>query len=73
TAFGEELRDVLGEGDLIGVERFTNEREWRHAARTATDVILYGIPADLFASLAARCPAVQRFVSAHVTAGGGGG
>ena len=39
----ERLRDVLGEGDLLGLERFEGEGRCRYSARTASDVILYGV------------------------------
>ncbi len=69
-ASGEHLGDVLGEGDLLGLDRFTGDGVCRHSARTANDVILYGIAAELFESMAARHPAVGRYVSAHSSVSG---
>jgi CRP-like cAMP-binding protein len=42
---GDTLRDVLGAGDLIGLDRLTS-------ARTASDVILYALDAAKFEALA---------------------
>src|SRR4029077_11036331 len=47
---GELLRDVLGEGDLLGLERFAGDGICQYSARTASDVILYGVAASLFES-----------------------
>ncbi len=62
---GEQLRDVLGEGDLLGLERFAGDGSCLHSARTATDVILYGIDASILESVVPRYPAVLRFLSAQ--------
>ena len=70
AASGEQLRDVLGEGDMLGLERFAGDGTCLHSARTATDVILYGVSAVLFESLVPRYPAVKRFVSAHFSVAG---
>jgi CBS domain-containing protein len=67
---GEQLRDVLGEGDLLGLERFNGGGTFQYSARTASDVILYGVSAATFESLISRYPQVQRFVSAHFTVAG---
>src|SRR5262249_59843862 len=44
---GEVMCDVFGEGDVLGLERFAGDGTCRCSARTATDVILYGVNADL--------------------------
>jgi CBS domain-containing protein len=67
---GERLRDVLGEGDLLGLERFAGDGSCAYSARTATDVILYGVAASVFESLVPRYTAVQRFLSAHFSLAG---
>ena len=67
---GDQLRDVVGEGDLLGLDRFAGDGSCPYSVRTATDVILYGISANLFESLVAGYPAVKRFVSAHFSAAG---
>ena len=67
---GERLRDVLGEGDLLGLERFEGEGRCRYSARTASDVILYGVAAAAMESVAGRYPAVRRFLAAHFSVSG---
>ena len=64
---GERLRDVLGEGDILGLDRLLGNGRQRHSARTSGDVILYAIDGALFASLVAAHRDVQRYVSAHVS------
>ncbi len=62
---GELLRDVLGEGDLLGLERFAGDGTCQYSARTASDVILYGVAAPLFESTVERYPAVRRYLAAN--------
>ena len=61
----EQLRDVVGEGDLLGLDRFLGIGRSLYSARTAGDVILYGVSAALFESLVQRYPAVKRYLRAH--------
>ena len=70
TASGERLRDRVGEGDLLGLDRFVGDGTYLYSARTATDVILYGVAADLFEPLVAQYPSVKRFLSAHYSVSG---
>ncbi len=62
---GELLRDVLGEGDLLGLERFAGDGTCRYSARTASDVILYGVSASLFEATVERYPALRRYLAAN--------
>jgi CBS domain-containing protein len=62
---GEVLRDVRGDGDLLGVGRFLGDPAHRYTARTETDVILYALPAEPFAALVERNPRAARFLSAY--------
>jgi CBS domain-containing protein len=64
---GEQMRDIFGEGDLLGLERFLGDGSSLYSARTASDVILYGISADLFEKNVQRYPAVKRYLRAHFT------
>ena len=66
----EQLRDVLGEGDLLGLDRFAGDGSCLHSARTATDVILYGVDASVLESVIPRYPAVLRFLSARFSVSG---
>jgi signal-transduction protein with cAMP-binding, CBS, and nucleotidyltransferase domain len=72
TAGQSQLRDVLGEGDLIGLERFLADGSYLSSARTAGDVIVYAIDANAFEDLAARHPAVKRYLAAHYSVFGTG-
>ncbi len=64
-AEGEVLRDVRGDGDLLGVGRYLGISEHVYTARTETDVILYALPADLFWTLVKRHPRASRFLAAY--------
>lgn len=64
------LLDLRGEGDLLGLEQLVGEGTAGYSARTATDVILYGVAAPLFEAALERYPAMARFLSAHSTVGG---
>lgn len=68
TAAGEQLRDLLGEGDLLGLGRFLDSPQYVHSARTASDVILYGLEATAFQSLVERYPSVSRFLDIQLSA-----
>jgi CBS domain-containing protein len=65
TARGEVLRDVRGEGDLLGIGRFLGDPAHRFTARTETDVILYAVPGDAFGALVKRNPRAARFLGAY--------
>ena len=69
---GEELRrDILGAGEVLGLERFLGAAHYRYSAKTASDVVLYALPADDFAPLVDRYPGLQQYLAAQaaVTAG----
>ena len=65
TPQGPELRDVRGEGDLLGVGRYLGISEHLYTARTETDTILYALPADLFWELVKAHPRASRFLAAY--------
>ena len=69
---GGQLRDVLGEGDLLGLEQFLGDGSYLASARTVGDVLLYAIDARAFEELAARFPAVKRYLAAHFSVSGMG-
>ena len=61
-----QLRDVLGEGDLLGLDRFLGDGSCiLVSARTTSDVIIYALDAAAFEDLAVRQPAVKRYLAAH--------
>jgi signal-transduction protein with cAMP-binding, CBS, and nucleotidyltransferase domain len=61
------LCDVAGEGDILGLERFSGAGEYQYSARTGTDVILYGLSASMLESLAGAYPALRRFMQARAS------
>ncbi|MBI4470618.1 MAG: cyclic nucleotide-binding domain-containing protein [Acidobacteria bacterium] len=65
TPDGERLKDLLGEGDLLGLGRFLGSTTYRNTARTASDVILYSIDTATFEALAEKNPHVARYLAAH--------
>lgn len=68
TPRGSRLRDVLGPGDILGLDELGDAALHAHAARTATEVILYSFEAESFRTLAGKYPAAGRYLTAHATA-----
>jgi signal-transduction protein with cAMP-binding, CBS, and nucleotidyltransferase domain len=66
----EQLCDLAGEGDIIGLDGFLHEATYAFSARTASDVILYSFDAGAFDRLAKRHPVVERFRDAHTSLSG---
>ena len=62
-----ELRDVRGAGDLLGVEQFNGAHSCLYSARSASDVVLYGFPADDFEALVLAYPYARHYVAAFGT------
>jgi signal-transduction protein with cAMP-binding, CBS, and nucleotidyltransferase domain len=69
----ERLHDVLGEGDLLGLDRFVGDGSFQYSARTLSDVILYGVGAGEMETVVARYPEVERYLSARFSMAGGPG
>jgi CRP-like cAMP-binding protein len=65
---GEHLRDLLGEGDLLGLDRFLDGQAFVHSARTASDVILYGLEALAFEAMVERYPKMGQFLDVQLSA-----
>ena len=61
----EQLRDVRGEGDLLGTGRYLGIGEHIYTARTETDVILYALPANPFWETVKRHQRAQRFLATY--------
>jgi CBS domain-containing protein len=72
TDEGEELRDILGTGDLLGVGRFLGHDIYRHTARAATDVVLYCLLADDVERLIDTHKEVARYLEASASVRGRG-
>lgn len=68
TPAGDHLRDVLGPGDILGLSRLSDSATYSHAARTATEVILYSFDLSAFESLVSKHPEAARFLTAHLSA-----
>lgn len=69
TPMGAQLRDVLGPGDILGLDRYPAAAGYVHTARTATEVILYAFDSEAFEELVARYPEATRYMTAHLSAG----
>jgi len=65
TPRGEELVDMRGVGDLLGISWFLSEKTFVQSARTETDTLLYALPWDDFAPLARKYPKVSRYLAAY--------
>jgi len=65
---GEQLRDLLGEGDLLGLGRFLHSPQYLHSARTASDVMLYGLEALAFQEMVERYPSMGQFLDVQLSA-----
>jgi CBS domain-containing protein len=73
TPRGEELRDMLAEGDILGGERVSGSTIYAYSARTASDVILYSIDAASVEKMAAHNPGIARYLAAHFSIAEGNG
>src|SRR5258708_7466997 len=73
TPRGEELRDMLAEGDILGGERVSGSTIYAYSARTASDVILYSIDAASVEKMAAHNPGIARYLAAHFPIAEGNG
>lgn len=60
-----QLLDVVGEGDILGLDCYIGDGTYRSSAITASDVLLYAIDAAAFEDLCNRFPEVERFLDAH--------
>ncbi len=65
TPRGERLKDVLGEGDILGVGGFLGQEIFLHTARTASDVLLYAFAIEDFNRLIRRHPRATLFVTSY--------
>jgi Cyclic nucleotide-binding domain len=65
----ELLRDILGPGDMVGIERFLGSLAYPYSAKANSDVVVYALPAADFAPLLEKYPHAARYVDAHAAAG----
>lgn len=61
----ETLHDVAGAGDIIGLDALIGEGRAHFAARTLTDVIVYGLSTALLSRLAQQYPHLDRYIKAR--------
>jgi CBS domain-containing protein len=61
----EELRDMHGPGDMIGLDRFHGAPEVRYSAKSAAEVVVYALDAAVFGELLAKYPQAQRYIAAQ--------
>lgn len=64
---GEELTDMRGPGEIVGIDRYHGRTENMHSVKSASDVMVYALPADLFGKLLDKYPQAQRYIQAHNT------
>lgn len=65
TPDGDELRDMRGPGDLLGIDRFHGAQTSVYSAKSASEVMIYALPADTFARLVDKYPQAQRYIAAY--------
>lgn len=68
TPGGERVLDLLGPGDLLGLDQLQTDAPHAHSARTITEVILYSFDAKAFDSLIRNYPDAARYLTAHISA-----
>ena len=65
TPKGEQLFDMRGPGDVLGIDRFHGLPANIHSAKSASDVVIYALPADTFAQMLDKYPQAKRYIEAH--------
>jgi len=64
----QELRDILGAGDLLGIGAYWGDppqKTYLYSAKTTGDVVLYALALDAFSKLVHEQPRVARYLSAY--------
>ena len=59
------LRDVRGAGDMLGIERYNGARSCLSSARSESDVVIYGFPAEAFDECILKYPHAVEYVAAE--------
>jgi len=60
-----KLLDVRGPGDLLGIDQLDRTPTNPCAARSASDLLVYGFPTEEFNALVDKYPQAKQFVSAY--------
>lgn len=63
----EELIDILGEGELLGLGVLLGSERYLYTVRTASDVIVYTIRSELFLQKVRLYPEALKYLSAYFT------
>lgn len=64
----QELRDILGAGDLLGIGAYWGnppQQTYIYSAKTTGDVVLYALALDAFSKLVHEQPRVARYLNAY--------
>ncbi len=61
----EELRDMRGPGDIVGIERFHGTPNVLYSAKAASEVGVYAFQSEALEKLIAKYPAAQRYIAAQ--------
>ncbi len=64
---GPHLQDLLGAGDLLGLDGLLDRATYARSAKTTSDVILYALDAAAVKALWDRCPALAEFLASHAS------
>jgi len=62
---GDNLIDLRGPGDILGLQGIISDEPYQHTARTEAETILYGLPRDGFVRLAQSNPEARRYLAAY--------
>lgn len=61
----EELRDMHGPGDMVGLDRFHGAAEVLYSAKSSAEVVVYALEAAAFGEVLAKYPQAQRYIAAQ--------
>ena len=64
-AEGEQLIDLRGAGDILGLQGIRTEEPYLHTCKTETETILYGLPRKTFTELALKSTRARRYLAAY--------
>ena len=64
---GSHLQDLLGAGDLLGLDGLLDRATYARSAKTSSDVILYALDAAAVKALGDRYPALAEFLASHAS------
>jgi CBS domain-containing protein len=60
-----KLLDVRGAGDLLGIDQLDRASSNPYAARSVSDLLVYGFPTEEFNALVDKYPLARQFVTAY--------